>query len=46
MEKRILEIKNRAERIAKENSIIIFSEENEIIKKLQEIANTDGTNMS
>lgn len=45
MEKKVFEIKNRAERIAKENSIIILSDEKEILEKLQEISNGGENNI-
>lgn len=45
MKNKSLEIKNRAEKIARENSIIILSEEKEILEKLQEISSGNGDNI-
>lgn len=45
MERKIIEIKKRAEKILRENSIITLSGEREILKKVQEIANSDENNI-
>lgn len=45
MERKIIEIKNRAEKIAKENSVILLSGEKDILEKLHEIVNSDENNI-
>ena len=44
-EENIVEIKKRAEKILRENSIITLSGEKEILKMVQEITNSDGDNI-